>query len=70
MVSVTPLGKVPDAVKVEAGEPVAVTVNVPALPTVNVVLFALLIAGAWTTVRTKFCVASGATPLLAVRVIG
>ena len=31
---------------VEVGEPVAVTVNVPALPMENVTLFALVIAGA------------------------
>src|SRR5262249_39050686 len=32
-----------------AGLPLVVTVNVPAWPTVNVVLFALVIAGAWFT---------------------
>ena len=34
---VTPLGRVPVSVKVGAGKPVAVTVKVPAVPTVKVV---------------------------------
>ena len=42
--NVTPPGKVPDRDSVGAGEPVAVTVNEPAVPTVNVALFALVIA--------------------------
>jgi hypothetical protein len=50
--------------------PVAVTVNVPAVPTANVVLFALVIAAAVFTVRVKLCVASTPTPLDAVNVIG
>jgi hypothetical protein len=45
-VSVTPEGKVPVSLKVGAGEPVAVIVKLPATPTVNVVAFALVIAGA------------------------
>ena len=45
-----------------------VTVNVPAVPTVNVVLSALVMAGAWSTVSVKLWVASGATPLAAVMV--
>ena len=53
---VTPLGNAPDSLKVGAGEPVAVTVNVPALPTVNVVAAALVNAGAWVTVRVTFAV--------------
>src|SRR6266545_4065015 len=52
------------------GKPVVVTVNVPALPTVNVVALALVMAGAWLTVRVKLCVAFGVTPLFAVMVIG
>ena len=44
--NVTPLGSVPVSVNVGAGLPVAVTVNVPAVPTVKVVLFALVIADA------------------------
>ena len=47
-----------------------VTVKVPAVPTVKVVALALVMAGASLTVRVKFCVALGATPLLAVIVMG
>ncbi len=40
-------GNVPDVtVNVAAGEPVATTVNVPAVPATNVVLLALVIVGA------------------------
>jgi hypothetical protein len=45
-----------------------VTVNDPAVPTVNVVLLALVIAGAWFTVSVKVCVALGPTPFAAVKV--
>ena len=38
----------------------------PLVPTVKVALFALVIAGAWFTVRVKLCVAFGFTPLFAV----
>ncbi len=47
------------------GNPVVVTVNVPAVPGVNAVLSALVIAGAWSTVRVKVWVALGVTPLAA-----
>ena len=48
-----------------------VTVNVPNVPVVNVVLSALVIAGAWSaTVSVKLWVASGSTPLAAVIVSG
>ena len=50
--------------------PLAVAENDPERPTVKVVLFTLVIAGAWSTVRVKDCVASGETPLVAVMVIG
>jgi hypothetical protein len=40
----------PVSLKVGAGKPVAVTVNEPAVPAVKVVLFTLVIAGAWLTV--------------------
>jgi hypothetical protein len=43
---VTGLGNGPDSLRAGVGEPVVVTVNVPAEPTVKVVLFALVIAGA------------------------
>lgn len=44
-VSVTPPGSALAVVKVGGGEPVAVTLNVPATPKVNVVAFALVNAG-------------------------
>jgi hypothetical protein len=56
--------------RVGAGVPVAVTVNVPAVPTVNVVVIALVMAEAWFTVRVKLCVAIGRIPFWAVIVIG
>ena len=40
-----PVGSVPPSDTVGVGEPVAVTKNEPALPAINVVLFALVIAG-------------------------
>jgi hypothetical protein len=72
-VNVTPGGSVPVSLRVGVGNPVAVTVKVPAVPTLNVVLFALVIAGAteaWFTVSMKLCVASVPTPLCAVKVMG
>jgi hypothetical protein len=69
-VNVTPVGSVPVTLSVGAGNPVAVTVNVPAVPTANVVLLALVIVGAVFTVSVKFCVASEPIPLWAVIVIG
>jgi hypothetical protein len=44
--NVTPPGSVPDSAILGVGDPVAVTVNEPATPSVNVVLFALAMAGA------------------------
>src|SRR5437879_3466176 len=44
------LGSAPVSVRVGVGVPVVVTVNVPAVPTTNVALLALVIAGAWLTV--------------------
>ena len=41
------------------GKPVVVTVKRARLPTVNVVVSALVIAGAWSTVSVKVWVASG-----------
>src|ERR1700679_2800599 len=49
--NVTPLGSAPDSVREGAGVPVVLTVNVAATPTANVVLFALVIAGACTRVN-------------------
>ncbi len=51
---VTPEGSAPVSVSgVGTGNPVVVTVNAPAVPVVNVVLSALVIAGAWSTVKVK-----------------
>jgi hypothetical protein len=69
-VKVTPAGSAPASLKAGAGDPVAVAWNVPAAPTVNVVLAALVMAGAWPIVSVKFWVAFDPTPLLAVIVIG
>ena len=66
----TPPGNAPVSLNVGAGNPVAVTVNVPALPTTNVVLFRLVMAGACLTVSVKLCVAFGLTPFCAVNVSG
>ena len=68
-VKLTPLGSVLVVLKVGTGKPVAVTVNVPARPTVNAVLVKLVMAGAWFTVSVKVCVAFAPTPLLAVKVM-
>src|SRR4051794_39818256 len=70
-VSVTPAGSAPVSLRATlTGKPVVVTENVPAAPTVKVVLAPLVIAGAWFTTSVKFCVAFGATPLLPVMVTG
>lgn len=56
---VTPLGRVPVSVRLGVGEPVVVTVKLPALPVVKVVLAALVMAGAVpveATVSVKLCV--------------
>ena len=62
----------PVSLSVGVGTPVVVTVKLPAVPTVKVVLVALVIAGAWAaaTVRVKLWVALGVTPLAAVMVSG
>jgi len=69
--NVTPLGSVPASVSVGVGEPVAVTAKLPAVPTVNVVLAALVIPGAWLwfTFSVKLWPAALPTPLLAANVI-
>ncbi len=69
-VNVTPVGNVPVSLNVGLGVPVAVTVNVPGVPTVKVVLFALVITGAVFTVSVKGWLAGVPTPLLAVNVMG
>jgi len=68
--NVTPLGSVPLSLRVGVGKPVAVTGNEPAVPTVNVVLLALVMAGGWLTMSVKLWVAFGETPLPAVKVRG
>ena len=68
-VKVTPLGSAPDSVRDGVGDPVVVTVKLPAVPTVNVVLLALVIVGAVRaalTVSVKLWLAGVPTPLLAV----
>ena len=52
--------------KAGAGNPVAVTVNAAADPTVKVAAVPLVTAGAWVTVRVKNWVASDPAPLPAV----
>src|SRR5690242_20920386 len=52
------------------GLPVVVTVKVPAEPAVKVAVLALVIAGAWLTVRVKDWVASGCAPVAALSVSG
>jgi len=43
--NITPVGRAPDSLKVGAGTPVAVTWNEPSVPTVKVVLLALVMTG-------------------------
>jgi len=64
--NVTPLGGAPVSVRDGVGAPVVVTVKLPAVPTVNVVLLLLVIAGAWFTFSVKLWLAGVPTPLLAV----
>lgn len=68
---VTPPGSAPVSVSDGVGVPVVVTENVPATPTANVVLLALVTAGPVFpvfTVSAKVWVAAVPTPLLAVNV--
>src|SRR5258707_11453879 len=67
--NVTPAGKAPLSVMLGVGNPVVVTLNVPAAPTWNEAEFALVIAGASFTVSVKFCIAFGLTPFCAVNVM-
>ena len=71
-VKVTPVGNVPVETTRAGlvGKPLVVTPKVPPTPTLNVVLSALVIAGAWSTVRVKDWVASGEMPFEAVIVKG
>ena len=70
-VKVMPAGSVPVALSVGVGK--AVPVDMPAeqdVPTVQVRLLGPMIVGASSMVSVKLCVASGGTPLEAVKVIG
>ena len=69
-VKVTPKGSVPDSLSVESGNPLAMTVKLPGVPTTNVAAFVLVMAGASCTDKVKFWVASGPAPLCAVIVSG
>jgi hypothetical protein len=66
--NVTPPGRAPVSESEAAGEPAVVTEKVPAEPVVNVVLLALVMAGAWFTVNVKVWLTGVPTPLLAVMV--
>jgi hypothetical protein len=55
---------------VGAGAPLATTVKLPGVPTVNVVLLALANTGAACTTRLKFWIADVPTPFAAVSVTG
>jgi hypothetical protein len=70
LVKVTPLGSAPDSLRDGVGDPVVVTVKLPAPPTMKVVVPALVIAGACFTVSVKLCVAFVPTPFAAVIVSG
>src|SRR5258708_30531375 len=67
--NVTPAGKVPLSVMLGVGDPLVLTLNVPAAPTWNVTAFALVIVGGWPTVSVKLCVTFGLTPFSPVNII-
>ena len=64
--NVTPPGNAPETVNDEAGKPVVVTVKFPAMPSRNVAVTALVIAGACVIASVNDCVAFGPDVLLAV----
>jgi hypothetical protein len=74
--NVTPAGRVPVSLSVGIGVPVAVIMNVPAVPTEKVVEFELVIAGAWLTgvevftVSVKVCLGLFPPAFDAVKPIG
>ena len=68
-VNVAPVGSAPDSDTVGAGNPVAVTVKLPGVPTVKVVVVALVIAGGWFTFNVKFCAGVDPATFVAVNVI-
>ena len=61
--NVTPDGSEPETASAGVGLPVVVTVNVPGLPTVKVVVAALVIVGPALTVSVKFWIAAGLVPV-------
>jgi hypothetical protein len=65
---VIPAGNAPVKLTAAVGTGgLVLTVNVPNVPTTNVTLFTLVIAGGGsTTNKVKDCMASGATPFVAV----
>ena len=64
---VTPLGRAAPPRAIDGfGDPLVVTVNVPALPTVNVVAFALVTVGMLSTLMANVCTAEVSTPPFAV----
>ena len=72
LTKVTPVGSAPVSLITMVafvGNPVVVTEKVPRVPTVKVVLFALVIAGAWLIVRVKLWGAVVPAVLLAVNVM-
>jgi hypothetical protein len=66
---VTPAGSAPNAVITGVGVPVTLTVNEPDEPTLNAVLLAVLMTGAWLTVIAKLCDAFGVVPFDADKVL-
>jgi hypothetical protein len=66
VVKVTPAGNDPDSLNDADGYALAVTVNEPGAPLVNVAAAALVKTGAWSIVNVKFWVAFEPTLLLAV----
>lgn len=65
LVKVTPEGSAPLSVKAGVGYPVVVTEKDPAAPTVNVLLEALVMEGAWSTVSVNDWAALVPMPLAA-----
>ena len=51
--NVTPLGRAPALVSAAVGDPVVVTLKVPALPAVKVVVVAEVMAGSWPSTSEK-----------------
>ena len=68
-VKVTPLGSAPLSLRAATGKPLLTMIIDSCAPVMTVALLALVMAGAWSTVRVKFCWALGSVPLLALIVI-